>query len=40
MFDAMHIRMPGGKDGERVSPLDQLVALPEDLEAWVLAETG
>jgi hypothetical protein len=41
MFDAMHIRLPGGAPGAPgMNPLDQLVALPEDLEAWVLAEAG
>jgi len=41
MFDAMHIRVPGAEQAAvGANPIDHLVALPEDLEAWVLAEAG
>jgi len=37
MFDSMEIGSRG-KDGRRENPLDRLVELPEDLEAWALGE--
>lgn len=38
MFDAMEITMPADAPGEArgASPLDRLVELPDDLEAWVM----
>jgi hypothetical protein len=38
MFEANQIRLPADADGLRKNPLDALVSLPEDLEAWVLQE--
>jgi hypothetical protein len=35
MFDAMHIRLPSDRPGAPgPNPLDRLVDVPEDLEAW------
>ncbi len=36
MFDTMQISMRGTDSNGRKNPLDALVELPEDLEAWVL----
>jgi hypothetical protein len=38
MFQALNVTLPANDgSGARVSPLDQLVELPEDLDAWVAA---
>lgn len=38
MFDANRIQLPGASDADAgVNPMDALVELPEDLDAWVLA---
>jgi len=37
MFDANRIRLPGDREGDPgKNPMDALVELPEDLDAWVL----
>lgn len=37
LFDQNQISAPTGKGDERVNPVDAIPALPDDLEAWVLA---